>query len=79
MRYHLWYAFTSRQKPWGVRDSNAVTGAHRPVPYWAVLGGSGGCSEGYSQRHPLPRRTDPGALWAGTRSANILFLAVREL
>lgn len=32
MRYHLWYAFTSRRKPLGVHDSSAVTGALRPVP-----------------------------------------------
>ena len=33
MRYHLWFARPSRDGPWGVRDSLAVTGETRPVPY----------------------------------------------
>ena len=35
MRYHLWFAPPSRRGPHGVRDSGAVTGAARPVPYFA--------------------------------------------
>ena len=74
MRYHLWFARSSRKGPLGVRDSNAVTGATRPVPYCACLRFGRLLQGVFTANFLSPVAPKPGVLWAGLYTATSPFL-----
>ena len=78
LRYHLWFAPASRLRPYGVRDSLAVTGETRPVPYPRQLR-FGRLLQGVSSQGALSPFHHPGALCTGYALLRVLFFAVVRL